>query len=427
MDVLDELIAFKARFDRKVLEETLLAHASSQGMVALDDVVRASREPNAPALAVARGATPIAPRAALELRTLGQVDALTRKGSTVAVAAPKAEPLGQALAWRLARLEGERYELLTATLTGRSATAAESDRERQVAQARRVWLEANRAYKVATGRHAKATELHEMRVKWKAPWKSIQRADDNRKEAEAELQAAVEARDSTRARYDQLSKTAQAFRGGDGPAGEHGAVEVVVVDLDSKKHHKLLIAAPMDVREAPLPSLQNVGFPVAKESGLWRELKGRSVDESIAWLEQRFSWHYAHTEVGGVKVGGMTLLQLAPLLLVALFPLLIRRSRRLSDSYNPFGTTAPGELPRVGFGGVVPNLLVLVVLPALASGLCVWSLLEIEHVPLIPILCALAVIGLGSWSLAALGDLLDLRDAIVRSTSERPPLPPAGS
>jgi hypothetical protein len=166
-----------------------------------------------------------------------------------------------------------------------------------------------------------------------------------------------------------------------------------------------------------------VDFPATRAAGLWDELSDGSVEQAIARLRDRFTWHYRYVEVGSLKLGGMTVLQLAPLLLLPFFVLLIRRSRGLGALYNPFDRPRVEDLPNVGFGVSAVNLLVLVALPLAACVLCAWSLLELGELPIVPLLCAIGSLALGARSHAALNDLLELRDAITRSHSNPPPAP----
>ena len=199
-----------------------------------------------------------------------------------------------------------------------------------------------------------------------------------------------------------------------------------LIERPSGRAFELKLPAPIDRREVAVPRITGAEFPVLTASGFWDELKSGTAEQAIERLNERFSWHYRHFEVGGIKVGGMTLLQFAPLALLPFFFGLMRRSRGVGATYNPFGA-APQieELPTVGFGSQALNLMVLVALPLAGSVLCAWSLLQISQAPIVPGLCALAALGLGSTSHVALKELLELRDAITRSHSNPPAAPSA--
>jgi hypothetical protein len=179
-------------------------------------------------------------------------------------------------------------------------------------------------------------------------------------------------------------------------------------------------------RQVEIPGLMGAEFPVVHARGLWDELSALSVDAAVERQQSRFSWHNAHVDAGGIALGGMTLLQLAPLPLIFLLLSLRRRSEGVGDSYNPFGAATGEGLPRVGFGLSLLNLVVLVLLPLGGSLLCAWSLLQIDRLPVVPLLCAAGSIVLGALCQLALKELSELRDAVTRSHSNPPPAPQTG-
>jgi hypothetical protein len=95
--------------------------------------------------------------------------------------------------------------------------------------------------------------------------------------------------------------------------------------------------------------------------------------------------------------------------------------RSVSESYNPFGTTIDSSLPRVGFRSRVVDCLVLVILPVAAAGSAAAALLFIGQVPALPVLVAIACLGLGIYAFGKLGELQSLIEAVVRSHSNPPP------
>jgi hypothetical protein len=192
--------------------------------------------------------------------------------------------------------------------------------------------------------------------------------------------------------------------------------------IPSGKQLELHLPAAMERRQAQV-QLNGANFPTTRSAGLWDALKDKSTSDALALLRGRFSWHYRYFELSGVKLGGMTILQLAPLALLPLFFGLLRRSRGVGAIYNPFDRPDVETLPTVGLGASALNVLVLVVLPLSACALCVFSLVQIKQWPIVPGLCVLATAGLGSASHFALKELLDLREAITRSHSNPPPAP----
>jgi hypothetical protein len=441
MDALAELTEFQRNFDRAKLESTLLAHASAQGVVRLADVAGAIGD-TAPALrggaasgrrgapvTAAASAPPIQPDAGIALATLGQIHALGRSGSMLEIGSLSAETLALSLGWRLSRRTGaERFELQKVALAAGGCSDKDVEREREVAAARTELLQATSEADAAQKRYDDAEKLSEQRRKWKAPWKSILKADEKRAEARTALETAERTRAKNETRYETLAKPAEAKKRAAAKGARDGAcalANATLRELPSGTTFTLQLPTPIVRRSVPVPPLTGVEFPVTRASGLWDEVEGSDTASALAQLRERFSWHYRYVEVSGVKVGGMTVLQLAPLALLPLFFGLIRRSRGVGALYNPFDRVSFEHLPSVGLGASPINLLVLVLLPLTACVLCAWSLIQVDQPPIVPALCALGCIGLGSLSHVALSELLELRDAITRSHSNPPPAPSA--
>jgi hypothetical protein len=423
LDVLDEVTSFEAGFDRGQLEKTLLAHAQAQGVIALDAVAAAAKSEGVPQVHAAAGSKPLAPRASLALATLGDVYALTGKDASLKLGMASADALGRSLAWRLSRRSGaQSFELQSVTLSDQGCSDADLQRERDVTFARIDLLRARRELAMATKTHEDAEKLTEQRKKWHAPWKSIMKANEKRLEVLAIKEKADKTLHDADARYEQLAKQSEQAKPANNPGCALANIELR--EQPSGQRVQLTVPAAVESRPVPVGSVTGADFPIAHASGLWDELAKLSPKAAIAKLRSRFSWHYRYVEVAnGVKLGGMTVLQLAPLMLLPFFFALIRRSRGVGASYNPFDRP-PGEtLPMVGFGLSALNLLVLLFLPLAGCALCTWSLIELKQLPVVPVLCVLGCVGLGGSSQFALGELLELREAVTRSHSNPPAAP----
>jgi hypothetical protein len=428
--VVDELSAFEHGFDRGGLERTLLAHASRQGLVGIDAVANDVHGRGVPKVSARAGAAPIAPQASIALATLADVRALAAPGAQVQISAPAAEQLGAALSWRLARQpEGATgYELTSIALGPEGCDAADATSEKQVAEARDQLLDQRTATDKAQKQFDDADQMLELRRKWHAPWKAISKSQEKRAETLSALNAEKQKLAKAEQTYESLAKRAENFKSK--PAGDKAGsagCAVATASLIQKptgRAFSLKLPAPIARRGVPVPQITGADFPAVQAAVLWDELKDKTAAEAIEHMSQRFTWHYRYVELGGLKVGGMTLLQFAPLALLPLFFGLIRRSRGLGATYNPFDRVSTMDnLPTVGFGSQGANLLVLVALPLVACVLCAWSLIQISEPPIVPALCAIATLGLGGSSHVALKDLLELRDAITRSHSNPPPAP----
>jgi hypothetical protein len=434
MAALEELTAFSAGFDRGALERVLLSHASTQGLVGLDAVTHAVSGRGVPKIAPAAGAPAIAASAHVALQTLDQVHALTAESAAISIGAAKPDSLGRALSWRLSReAAGGHYELQSVSLSEASCSAADLQREQDVSRAREAALRARDQANTADKKHTQAEAVYDLRRKWKATWKAISKANETRQETQQALDEAQKQLAAAEQSYETLAKQAGSFEA----SGKAGAAEgaapgsecaVAVARLSEKGSGRTLelrLPAEVDRRSVAVPRITGADFPVLRSAGFWEELKDSSVAQAIERLRARFSWHYHYREISGMKVGGMTVLQLAPLLFVPLFLGLIRRSRGVGATYNPFDRPAGETLPIVGFGMEAVNLFVLVVLPFAGCVLCTWSLLQVDQVPIVPVLCAVGALALGGNSHFALKELLELRDAITRSHSNPPPAPSA--
>jgi hypothetical protein len=150
-------------------------------------------------------------------------------------------------------------------------------------------------------------------------------------------------------------------------------------------------------------------------------VQDKDAAQAIDAVRSHFTWHYRYVELGGIKVGGMTLLQLLPALLPLVLMLMLVRIRRVSVTYNPFGTMESTVLPRVGFGPRVLDGLALAILPFVAAILTTISLMAVGQLPVLPLLAAFASLGLGAYVFIELGSLQSLIDAVSRSHSTPPP------
>jgi hypothetical protein len=429
MSALNELRAFDTGFDRAALERALLSQASAQGMVALADIARGLGAPGLPKVSVAAAAPAITPRTEVQLNTLSDVNALAAAGATIGIGSPKAEALASALGWRLARRAPEagadRYELQQIVLTDRACTSADLQREQTIADERLAAVNARNASVAAKTALAEAETLHEQRKKWKASRKAIQLANAARLEALAVSNSAVIALTQADARYAADAKLGEKLAAAPKGAGGCMLATATLLARPSAARIELILPTPIDQRRVTVPNLTGVDFPVLHAVSLWSVVEQQSAKDAIATLLSRFSWHYRYTQIGKIKLGGMTVLQFAPLLLLPLFSVLIRRSRGVGATYNPFDRTAGEVLPTVGLGVGALNLVALVLLPLTGCALCAVSLVGIDELPVVPVLCALSALGLGGRSHVALNELLELRDAVTLSHSHAPPPPDA--
>jgi hypothetical protein len=442
MAALDEGTRFASAFDRASLERGLRSHATAQHGVPLAKVAQRISGRGVPKTSAAPTAAPIAPYSLLELDTLGQVHALAAPGATLSIETPRPESIGEALSWRLTRSANREPHLLQAVvLTDLSCTSTDLDREREIGRLQGELSQARSRAESAEQRQGAAERAYEARRKHRAPWKVIAKANETRAEARKSLEEAQRLLLAAATRYETVASEALRLAGESGTKprfsrasatkqrrkpsdADEVSCRVATATLQPKSGTTPLefsVPARVDRRDMPVPQIAGAGFEAAKRFGFWNDIKDSAPPVAVAQLRGRFSWHYRYAELAGIKLGGMTVLQLAPLALVAMLLLVIRSCRRVSATYNPFDSPVFTSLPMVGFSTRWANLLALIGLPVVACGLSAWSLLQIAHVPVGPALSGVACLALGGLAFVALRRLLDLREAIMQSHTIPPP------
>jgi hypothetical protein len=426
---LDELTAFASAFKQSELEKSLLDYARAQGTVQPVEIQRLITGPQVPKVQLNAAAAPIPPLAELHLRTLGEVREYAKPGSTLDIGVLAPAPLASALAWRLARITPTppRYELKSITLEPAKFTPADIELEAEITKSRVETSAAEKAAADAEKKLTAAEEVFEARRKRKVPWKILVKFDEARKTARTTLTERQQAFEQTRTRYEDQVKRAQATASkpaaASGPLPTQYALAQVTFSGEAGTTTTLSVPVALEIRQAKLPVLAGTSFTATREAGLWETAKDQTAEQAIALTRSKFTWHYRYAELGGIRVGGMTLLQVLPCILPLLLLALLSRIRRVSGTYNPFGMTLDQKLPRVGLGSRMLELAVLVVLPLAAVVLVSLALWAVSQFPVLPAIAALAAIGLGGYAFVELGTLQELLEAVVRSHSSPPSKP----
>ena len=432
MAVLDELTAFGSAFEdnRSSIEQSLLTHAKGTGAVALADVQKAIGGDGVPKVALDASAMAIEPLAAIDLSTLSKIQALSEADPSLMIASARSVETGEALAWRIARATAEAkgsLTLETVALTLKAVSEDDVKRELETATTRNQLRAAEKTLVTKQTAHEKLAELYESRRKWRATWKVLQRTAEERDEAKAAMDSAQTSRDALATRYEQLAKEADAAVAkataaksfGAARGDKHFVVAHAVLKDREAKVIELDVAVPVDVRAVNVPRITGAELPITRATPLWKEIEGGTSAAAIERVSKEFSWHYAYVQAGPIKIGGMTLIQFVSIVFLPLLMMLIRRSRRVASGYNPFDRDA-GQLPRVGLGTPL-NIVVLILLPFVGTVLCGISLVQLRQVPMVPMLCGVAILWLGITAHISLRDLVDLRDAVRQSHSAPPP------
>ncbi len=426
--VLEELLRFQKGFDRKNVEPSLRDTATAEKKIPLSSIAAALDSKPAPKVEVDSSSPPITPLAKIELETLDAVNAFSSDKATVDILVPKAEQLAASIWWRIARhKETGKFELLEVTLKQGEVSESDVELEQKVVSAQSEKKKAQIAWEKASALFDRLSKLHETRLKWKAPWKVILKTREKMNEAKTEMDDKKSRLDKATSAYETLAKKAEGFRyrTDSQRAGTTSANAIAIAmlrALPGSDRFRIEFPVSGDSVTVRVARLTGCEFSTAKAAGLWDSVKGKTVREAIALVESKFSWHYQHIKISGVKIGGMTLLQWSPIALVVMLLILKRRIGKAQDSYNPYSAGGDWILPIVGFHFTILNFLAIAVLPATACILCVWSLLRISENILLPVLCSMLTLGLGVFCHVRMDSLRNLRNEVTRSHS----IPPGG-
>jgi hypothetical protein len=426
--VLEELLRFQKGFDRKAVEVSLRETATAEKKIPLSSVVAALDSNLAPKVEVNSSQPLITPLAKIDLETLSAVNAFSSDKATVDILVPKIEQLAASIWWRIARRKDrEKFELLDVTLKRGAVSESDVELEQKVVSAQSEKRKAQIAWEKASGLYDRLSKLHEMRLKWKAPWKVILKTREKMNEAKTEMDDKKARLDKAISAYELLAKKAEVFRyqTDTKQTDTTSAIAIAIATLRAlPESDRFRIEFPVsgDSVAVPVARLTGCEFSTTKAAGLWESVKKKTPRGAIALVESRFSWHYQHIKISGVKIGGMTLLQWGPIVLVVMLLVLKRRIGKAQDSYNPYGAGGDWVLPIVGFHFTSLNFFAIAVLPATACILCVWSLLRISENILLPVLCTMLTLGLGIFCHVRMDSLRNLRNDVTRSHS----IPPSG-
>lgn len=417
---LAELEQFDAQFNRGNVEQSLLEYARAQGRKPLSELASAIGGKQVPSVAAASGM--VEPLASLQVATLSDVRNFGKPGSTLPIANTELAQLGPALSWRLARSAQPELPvtLQHVELHPADVTQADLELEGEVEKLRLEQLTAAAATSDAAKKLEAAEQLLEQRRKWKLPYKVIAKTNDARKEAKSALDEQRRSLHAIETRYEAAVKRAERPHPAlpYPPLREYGVAHVELNQGGQARAYDLPVK--LNVLAATLPPLGGGALREVEAAGLWPEVKSLSASEAIQRVRAHFNWHYRYVELAGLKIGGMTVLQLLPCGLPLLLWLLLRRMREVASTYNPFDTRVTGALPRVGFGSRALDALVLIALPLLAAGCATAALLLVGQVPALPVLVGVVNLLLGAFAFTKLGELQSLMQDLVRSHSNPP-------
>jgi len=418
---LSELTSFRQGFERETAEGLLRAQAEAQGLVPLAALAAKVEGPGIPRVQLSADAPAIRPLTSAHLATLSDVLAFATPSAKLTLGSPELEPLGRALAWRLARTQNPGpFTLKSVELASAEVSAEHLQHEAEVFSLRQQVVDDQAAVDAALKRLETEDRILEARRTNHASWKMVLKSMETQKEATAALEQKKAALATTLASYERAAQKAEQKpkRSEPGAVPKYGSAVVSLQHAGGPVIFEVPIA--VSARQVAVSPLAGASFTVTREAGLWDELKGLSPDAAISAVNAHFNWHNRKLALGGVELSGALALQLLPLLLPLLVLLVARRARGVAISYSPFSTKVPGSLPRVGFNNRVFDALVVIVLPMLTTLSAAVSLLLIGRIPLLPGLCTLACLAFGISAFNKLGEVQDLVQSVVHSHSYPP-------
>jgi hypothetical protein len=422
---LAELTSLKERFDRTKVEALLLEHAEAQGRQPLDQLTRQVIALRPIKLQVAQPVPSIEPLASVKVTSLADIEHYAQQGVTLPIAVADLSSVASGLAWRIARELAQTptdaaLTLRSAELQVAPADAAGVALETQVAELQSEQQAARGNAERAGVALTEISKLYENRVKWRVgrqlrndTYKQVLDARKAQRDAERAL------RDATKRYEGAVSKAALPTKQAGAAMSEYGVVQVELGWPAGPKRYAIPVA--VKTQQAQLAPLQGANTRYTRAAGLWDDVKNLDLDAATDVVSQRFNWHYRGIDLAGVKLGGVTVLQLTPCVLPLLLLLLLARMREVAGTYNPFRTRVKTGLPRVGFRTRILDALAIVVLPLTAAVFAVASLMLVGQLPALPLLAAVACLLLGAYAFHKLGELQELMEDVVRSHSNPPP------
>lgn len=430
--VLSEVSAFHASYNRENAEKYLRDAAEAQGM--LSPELALAGAPASAALGVAQSTGPIRPLSVVSLTNLSDAHAYGRADSTLTIGVPDLSGVGAALTWRLTH-EGASGPVQISGLEIISGQASADDiaLETEVAALQAAKQSAKAAVDSATKRLEAEQNLFEARRKRGLPWKVILKSIEARDAAKviltersaaladvegrytASVERATSAREQTS--FSAIPAFALARVSLTAEASEDGSATTTLKSVD--------IPVRIEARTVSVPALVGASFTQTTEAGLWDKVSQLDAAGAVQAVRDEFNWHNRFMEVAGLRLGGMTLLQILPCLLPLLTLLILRRANAAAKSYSLFGTEVHnGTMPGVGFKSRALEGLSLLVLPLLACASAALALFFIGAFPVLPALSAAACLIIGSSAYSKLGELQTLVASVVHSHSYPPPPQP---
>lgn len=419
LDALEKLNTLSDKLDPEALARTLQQQAELGAKLDLASIVESANGEGV-AAGAGSGDTHLFEAHRPPIQNLGEVVQRCAGGQTLKVTGPDVEPLGTMLRWRLARLGGE-GTVENLRLVPGTSSQADVETDLEVEPLRRRAAAETKLFTELEAQHEYRVRRTKTLWKIKAPKKQQWKAHGERRDARDAMLAQQGVMETAVSRYEAAAEKALAFEPGDDEGAEGVVVEAQFVGPDGKQATLRMPAPRVERQLISVPIALPAELEALTRQDAWPEIRGGSVKAAIEHVKGQLSWHLDGGHLGPIRVGGATVVQLFPLLMLAMTFLLARQCAAAHDAFSPFHH--PGrDLPRVGTG--IPQLdSALIIGPvALTTAIAVVTLARIDGQFWIALLFGLAAIAQSVFTARAMAELKNLRRDIVR-TSLPAPLP----
>ncbi len=381
-DALQDLARLSSEMDVVTLRRQMAANAERELAFDLERVAQAVALPELTAKLGAGPQTQLQTAEVPKLTSLGALADSARSGTKFPVRGPHPEALAASLRWRL-DMQREKHPLVLTKLQLSHAVALESvDAEAVVEPARVEALQATATYDQSYAQYTllrdNSEELRKQGLSKKDMLPAVQ-------ERVAAYKVVTEQKNLMRRATNNYSRRARrALRREAVAEDQAGGGTLVVATLEAEGEKPLALKVPLSrpARFATAPAFK-APAPLTRleRNPLWPEIKSLEAVGATQRLEEQVSFHLRTTELAGLRISGVAVLQTLPLVLLCFVWMLMGGCRAVTRVYSPFGSNQGARIPTPGTGTRAVDRALLVILPVAVCSLTCWSLWRLQEPP----------------------------------------------
>jgi len=418
---LQDLEALGEQLDVRALSRTLVERAEHQTATDLQPFVRTLGMPRLRAASGAHSQAYLFVADAPDLSSLEAMALATRPGAPITLTGPNLDALASSLRWRLERSHRAPPFTLTQLRRSRSVSPQAVELEARAAEARIDAANALAGYERAREQYNEKRDLSDLLVQRGAATKTKFKAARERSLAYEEVERRSPAMRTTRDDYERLAKAAMTadLRAFTGTSAGIGVLATLRTGEGEALEYEIPLAINRQITAISVPAPR--ALTRLQNSAQWHELRALSAPRAAAQLRRELSWHSLDTQVAGLRIRGVTALQIFPLILCFVMLQLTRTCRAVSRAFSPVGFTGT-DLTNPGTGRLWVDGALLVAPPALALILTCYALIRLGAVPWIAAPLGILAFVQSGMAVLAWKHLHGLC-AGARHTSLVPPLP----